>query len=257
MSTVDKALGVLELFSETRKSVGLSEAARLLDRDKATVQRYLAALESQGFLEQDPVTRGYYLGPAVTRLAMVREITYPVETAVRSVLEGLVNATGETAHLTHAQSTGLSEVLIVETTIKGTRVYIDPAELLPFHATGSGIAYLSGLPEGEVTKRIDVALGAFTENTPTDRAVVLDAVEQARAAGFAMASGTFETDVVGLAVPVFNANNTVCGAIAVAVPRSRFSDAIGAAIVDTLKTAARSISRIYGARDAQSKHAAE
>ena len=85
MSTVDKALGVLALFSETRMSLGLSEAARLLDWDKATVQRYLASLEGQGFLEKDPLTRAYHLGPAVTRLAAVREITYPIETAVKNV----------------------------------------------------------------------------------------------------------------------------------------------------------------------------
>ena len=51
MTTVDKALEILDLFSESRPSLGLSEAARLLDRDKASVLRYLAALERQGFLE--------------------------------------------------------------------------------------------------------------------------------------------------------------------------------------------------------------
>ena len=131
MSTVDKALGVLELFSETRTSVGLSAVARLLDRDKATVQRYLNALEAQGFLEQDPLTKGYHLGPAVTRLAMVRELTYPVESDVKNILQKLVLDTGETAHLSHIQDGALSEVQIVETTINGTRVYIDPAALLP------------------------------------------------------------------------------------------------------------------------------
>ena len=74
MSTVDKALEVLNLFSELRPSIGLSQTARLLGRDKSTVQRYLTSLESQGFLEQDALSRAYHLGPAVTRLSHVREI---------------------------------------------------------------------------------------------------------------------------------------------------------------------------------------
>ena len=103
MSTVDKALEVLGLFSERRPSVGLSEAARLLRRDKSTVQRYLASLENQGFLEQDALSRAYHLGPAVTRLSVVREITYPIETAVKNIMTKLVQDTSETVHLSHLE----------------------------------------------------------------------------------------------------------------------------------------------------------
>lgn len=257
MSTVDKALGVLELFSETRTSVGLSEAARLLERDKATVQRYLAALESQGFLEQDPLTRGYHLGPAVTRLAMVRELTYPVESAVKNVLTQLVQDTGETAHLTHIQDGGMSEVQIVETTVKGTRVYIDPAALLPLHATASGIAYLSGIDGYAVDATLKKSLQRFTDKTPISRESVLQAVADAQVRGFARARGTFETDVVGTAAPVRNMNNVVCGAVAVAAPTSRFNEKVGKEIARNVIKAAAAISRIYGARDALNQHAAE
>ncbi|WGI22287.1 IclR family transcriptional regulator [Amylibacter sp. IMCC11727] len=257
MSTVDKALGVLELFSETRTSVGLSEAARLLERDKATVQRYLAALESQGFLEQDPLTRGYHLGPAVTRLAMVRELTYPVESAVKNVLKQLVQDTGETAHLTHIQDGGLSEVQIVETTVKGTRVYIDPAALLPLHATASGIAFLSQVDPKQIASMLGRSFERFTQDTPANRESVLAAAKAARDAGFARAVGTFETDVVGTAAPVFNMNNEVCGSIAVAAPTSRYDAPVGQQIAEYVMEAAKVISRIYGARDARAQHAAE
>jgi len=54
--------------------------------------------------------------------------------------------TGETAHVSQFQKGDLSEVAIEETTFKGTRVYIDPAELLPLHASTSGIAFLSASP---------------------------------------------------------------------------------------------------------------
>nr|WP_325250792.1 IclR family transcriptional regulator [Amylibacter sp.] len=257
MSTVENALEVLDLFHEARPSVGLSEAARLLNRDKATVQRYLSALEAQGFLEQDPLSRVYHLGPAVTRLSSVRNLTYPIETAVKNVLSDLVQKTGETAHLTHHQKTGLSEVAIVETSLKGTRVYIDPAEILPFHATASGIAYLSRVDEKQLRRLLARSFKQFTDTTPTERESVLDRVTRARDIGYSQMFGTYETDVVGMAAPVFNMADEVCGAVAVATPRSRFDEAVGANIAVHMCEAAQTISRIYGARRMLAPKAAE
>jgi DNA-binding IclR family transcriptional regulator len=247
----------LDLFHETRPSVGLSEAARLLKWDKATVQRYLSALESQGFLEQDPLSRAYHLGPAVTRLAAVRELTYPIETAVKNVLRSLVEQTGETAHLTHFQAAGMAEVAIVETAFKGTRVYIDPAEVVPLHATASGIAYLSALAEDKVEKCLGKSLQQFTGQTPTNRESVLALVAQARLCGTSKMVGTYEADVIGMAAPVFNVADEVCGAVAVATPKSRFDEAFGKRCAVHLREAARVISRIYGARQTQLGQAAE
>lgn len=250
MSTVDKALSVLELFSETRPAVGLSEAARLLKRDKATVQRYLASLHAQGFLEQDPLSRAYHLGPAVTRLSMVREITYPVETGVRNVLTRLVRDTGETAHASHAQPGGMSAVAIVETSFKGTRVYIDPAEVLPLHATGSGVAYLSALPEDEARRVLGRSLARFTADTRTEPEEVMALTREARARGYALMPGSYETDVVGMAAPVFAFSGEACGAVAVATPAARFDEGAEARFAGPLKRAAAAISRLYGAKGA-------
>ncbi len=247
LSTVDKALSVLDLFSESRPSIGLSEASRLLQRDKATVQRYLAVLNERGFLEQDPLTRAYHLGPAVTRLALVRDRTYPVEVSVRKRLRKLVVDTGETAHVSHFQKGGLSEVLIEETTFNGTRVYIDPAELLPLHASASGIAFLSAKPMDEAAQLLNSLLNRYTHATPTDLDEVLDHVRLAKERRYALMAGTFEIDVVGMAAPIFDFGNHVCGAVAVAMPVSRFNKDVErrnhSRVIDT----AEDISRLYGA----------
>lgn len=248
MSTVEKALEILDLFHTARPSVGLSEAARLLKRDKATVQRYLSALESQGFLEQDPLSKAYHLGPAVTRLASVRNLTYPVEVAVKNVLSDLVQKTGETAHLTHHQKSGLSDVAIVETSVNATRVYIEPADILPYHATASGVAYLSAVKPERLDSLLDQSFRRYTDTTPLSRESVMDLVEQAKTSGFALMMGTFDHDVVGMAAPVFNHLDTVCGSIAVATPLSRFDDKARDTIAVHLRDSAQAISRIYGAR---------
>ncbi len=257
MSTVDKALEVLSLFSELRPSVGLSEAARLLGRDKSTTQRYLASLEAQGFLEQDALSRAYHLGPAVTRLAAVRELTYPVETAVKNIVKKLVKDIDETVHVTHVQANGLSSVCVVETTKRNTRVYIDPAEVLPLHLTASGIVYLSQLSRDQADKELKAA---FADHMPVT-GVTIESAKQlilaAAASGYSVANATFDYDVVGMAAPLFRASGGACGAISITTPTARFDADAQARNVEFLLPAAEKISRVYGALPTQFQAAAE
>jgi DNA-binding IclR family transcriptional regulator len=257
VSTVDKALEVLGLFSEVRPSIGLSEVARLLQWDKSTVQRYLAALETQGFLERDALSRAYHLGPAVTRLSVVREITYPIEMAVKNVMAKLVQDTRETVHLSHAQGAGLSSVAIVETTVRNTRVYIDPSEILPLHLTASGTAYLSQEPEEKAQKLLHRSFQKF----PSSDAVTVESastlIRLAAVKGYSVADATFDYDVVGMAAPVFASSGAPCGAVAVATPKSRFDAETQERIATFLVPAAHKISRIHGAPQMAHQNAAE
>jgi len=81
MGTISKALDLLGHFSSTRSQIGLTEFVTLTRRDKATVHRHLSELEQNGFLEQHPQTRAYRLGPALLRLAAVREAAFPMRAA--------------------------------------------------------------------------------------------------------------------------------------------------------------------------------
>lgn len=247
MSTVDKALDILDLFSEDRPFFGLSEATRLMKKDKATTLRYLNALEKKGFVEQDSYTRSYHLGPSLARLALIREITYPVNSAAQNVLKKLVSETGESAHLSHFTNGLLTQVAIEETSFRGTRVYIDPAEPLTLHATASGIAYLSRCSKDRLSKLLDAPLYKHTGETETDQKQVRALAEIARVKGYATTQGTFESDVHGVAAPVFGPSDEVVGAIAVATPASRMNDEIRNNIAEKIVSAANQISRHYGA----------
>ena len=57
MSTVDKAISLLDLFSVETPEHGLTEIARRSGFDKATTRRLLVSLARHGFIEQDVGTR--------------------------------------------------------------------------------------------------------------------------------------------------------------------------------------------------------
>ena len=77
MSTIGKALSLLDLVSQLDKDTGLTDLARLSALDKATARRFLVELEKHGFVEQDGETRKYRLGAAPVRLARIRQARYP------------------------------------------------------------------------------------------------------------------------------------------------------------------------------------
>lgn len=249
MSTVDKALSLLELFSESRPSAGLSELARLLQWDKSTVQRYVSDLTNRGLLEQDPRDKTYYLGASVSRLAMIREKTHPVAEEVKKILLELVDRTGETAHAAQFINGVLSNSAIVDSSIRGTRVYIDPSEFLPFHATASGIAFLSASNPVTVKRILAQSCKSYTENTVTDREQLIRLIERAKATGLAHSDGGFESDVIGIAAPVLGFDGAAVGSVAVATPSARFTSEAQSIIEAGVLEAGSRISKLYGAED--------
>jgi IclR family acetate operon transcriptional repressor len=244
-STVDKALTLLSFFSEQRPFVGLSELSRLSGFNKATTLRLLASLEAKGFVEQSPETKEYHLGPAVLRYAQVREASFPLKNAVQSILEQLVERTGETAHASVIAGDSLANIGQVESR-RSNRVIIDPGEALPFHATASGIAFLAFAKPEIVEAAVARGLTAHTAYTITDPEKLRERIRQARADGFARSSESYEEEVVGFAAPHFGPSGEVSGAVAVALPKARATAEAELTVVAEIRDAARRLTASRG-----------
>src|SRR5262245_42114715 len=72
MKTVRTTISVLRQFSKTEPELGVSEIARRLGLDKATIHRVLRTLITERFVEQDPATKRYRLGFGVLDIAAAR-----------------------------------------------------------------------------------------------------------------------------------------------------------------------------------------
>ena len=59
---------ILSSFSETRPVLGIADLARSVDLNKSTTYRYVATLARLGYVQQDPDTKKYSLGPRVVDL---------------------------------------------------------------------------------------------------------------------------------------------------------------------------------------------
>lgn len=246
MGTVSKALSLLTLFSQTRPQIGLSDATRLSGMNKATVYRLLGELQAQGFVEQVGTDRAYRLGPEVLRLAALREAAVPLLEVSREILERLCEATGETAHMSQVTGERLNTLSYAYSPRHATRVMMEDAEVLSFHATSSGLAILAYASEEFVETILSQPLRAHTAHTMTDADHIRGALEQVRASGIAESIGGFEDDVHSHAAPVFGADQCPVGALAVAAPVSRATPELKALIRSELQLCAADLTRRTG-----------
>ncbi len=245
MRTVDKALKLLDFFTDRRAEIGLSELARLSGIDKATTHRMATVLCRHGFLEQHPQTKAYRLGAGVLRLARLREACFPVDVVVNPVLRQLADETEETAHASLLAGEHLAAVGSVEPD-RGNRVHIEPGLILPFHATASGLAFLAFARPEFVEKVLAKPLERFTEATDCDPENLRERIDAAARFGVAVSDMGFESDVCSTAAPIFGATAEVCGAVTVAAPSARMNDNLRQLVATRLTQAALAITKGLG-----------
>lgn len=237
---------LLEFFTTTQPEIGLSALARCAAFDKASTRRLLVSLQKHGFIEQNPDNKKYRLGAGFLRLARVREVTFPIRSVIQPVLDHLAREIGETSHASSAAGGYLATIGVAEPN-RATRVHVDPAEKLPYHATASGIAYLAFSDSGLLEKVLGRPLEQHTPHTIVSPDAIRDQVRQTYERGFAVSDQGFEDEVVGMAAPYFGVGGLAAGAVAVATPSSRMSDGFRGTVAGLLIDAAIKITEDMGA----------
>ena len=246
MKTIDKAMSLLDFFVPHSPEWGLSDLARAAGMDKVTAMRILNSLAAKGITEQHAQTRKYRLGTAVLRLARIRETSFPLTSLLQPILEELSEKVGETSHASLPHGESLTTIAIAEPN-RATRVSLEPAQVLPLHATASGQVYLANLDNAVfpgVFGRLD--LRPFTANTIVDPVQLKAQLHKIQKEGHVIANGAYEVDVLGIAAPFFDWQGKVMGTIAAACVASRITDETARHIVECVQDAAIKATRATG-----------
>lgn len=243
MKTVDKALSVLDQFSLESKEIGLSELSRMAGLDKAATRRLLVALTKHGFIEQAAETRKYRLGHGFLRLARIREATVPITRAAQEVTDWLVEEVNETAHVSLPGTRGMTTIAY-KLPNRGHVVNIIPSQILYYHATASGLAYLAFASEETANTILSMPREKLTEETMTSRSELRKLMAFFRGQGFSQTRNTFEVDVSSVAMPFFLDSIDPAGTISLALPRGDLTDERRDELIPVLKSA---VSRLESA----------
>lgn len=246
MGTVSKALELLDLFSRQRPLIGLSDLARLAELNKATCYRLVTELCDFGLVEQVGTAREYRLGPTVLRLASLREAQVPTREAAMPVLQALAQKTGETAHLSMLMGASLRTLAFAYSSAHVTKVTMEDAETLPFHATSSGLAVLAFQSDDFRESILSQPIPRLTGRTETNPEALRARVAEVRGLGLAESKGAFQAEVHSMAVPLFDALGRCTGALAVASLASRMNESQRRLIRFALTQAGTEITTLWG-----------
>lgn len=252
MKTVDKAFAVLDQFSLSHREIGLSEMSRMAGLDKAATRRLLVAMAKHGFIEQVADTRKYRLGHGFLRLARLREATVPVTQAAQEAVDWLVQETNETAHASLPGAHGMTTIAF-RLPNRGRVINIVPGEVLLYHATASGMAYLSVADDVRTAEILALDREKKTPATITSKAKMIAACKEFRAQGYALVRSSFELDVAGLATTFFQSDGTPMGSIALAMPESELTETRRKKVLPLVKAAAKRIEVALGGDQDQVK----
>ncbi len=219
---VIRAVGLLKAFSRERPERALAELSDDLGLSKTTAHRLLTALESEGLVARNPVTKSYRLGPTALVLGSLALISNDLRAIVEPELRGLAERTGETATL----EVPLEGNMLIVAEVMGSHLVTVTAELgtrWPTHATSTGKSFLAALPEDERRRLLKPPLRRFTPSTIVDVAALEAELERVCELGYATAIEEIEVGASAVGTVLRDSHGTPVAAISLGGPTSRLT----------------------------------
>lgn len=221
MNTVRTTVGLLRQFTADEPELGVSELARRMGLDKATVHRVLKTLIAERFVEQNAETKRYRLGFGVLDVAAARLASFEFLAVAATQIRQLGVEVGETVSL-HVPDGHETVCIDAAEAPHPVRVTYFIGERFPAHLTSPGLAMLSTLP-----KQQWIALFERSRQRYGSRDVVQselsEVLARTKAQGYAVADGSFQEGVRAIAAPVCDSTGAFVCALSIAVPAQRLT----------------------------------
>lgn len=252
LRSVRRALAVLRAFETPAHTRGVSELSRELRLSKSTVHLLAKALEREGFLERDPATRRYQLGPAVFRLAAAAQPD--LRLVAREPLHSLYSDTSFAAYLAILVS-GRAVVVERAAPTLSFLAALDVGTPLPLHSSALGKVLLAWMPAGEQEPALEElkrsGFPSLTPSTIKSLSELRRELLRVRETGTAWDREESLPGVVCLAAPVRGPSGEVTAAVSVAAPAWSVAAGEPATVLESLvRRTAETISYRLGFRGA-------
>ncbi len=219
LSSFIRGLAVIEIFSERRKRLSITEVAEAVSTTKATARRVLRSLVASGYADFDGHT--FDLTPRVLRLGYAYLSSQTIIQLAEPVLRELRSKSGLSALMSVLDG---EEIVIVARAPSDQLVTIrsDIGNRLPAFCTSMGRAMLSSLPDAEIERIVQSErTKPLTPKTETDPRRLTKIVREIQRRGYSLVDQEIERGLVSMAMPVRNARVGRCYAVCVSAHTSQ------------------------------------
>lgn len=244
IESVDKALCLLECFSDSESELSLKDLSEKTGLNKSRILRLAGTLASHGFLVRRKGSL-YSLGPQILMLGKIYERSNTLMSLARPIMKDLVLLTGESVKLFVVED---KKRICLARELGPSRLHyaIKEGEVLPLAAGAGGKVLLAyGSPELR-EEVLSQGLERVTPATIVKRDQFADELNTVRLQGYAISVGELVYEVGGVAAPIFDHDQKVVAALVVAGPIQRFSDGLYKAKLNDLLDACRQLSHMLG-----------
>ncbi len=238
IQSVKRATDIISLFSSSQAALGITQIAANLGLNKTTAWGLVNTLEQQGFLQQNPETLKYSVGPRLFELGMLYIDNLEINSRATRHVHALASRTRLVARLgIWDRRTVLITLLALPKSEDSLSHQIGPR--IPAYCSGIGKALLANLDKDELQSYLkEIELVRHTKATVIDPELLLKELAQVREQGYAVSCEEMIPGLVALGAPVFGKGRRLVGAISISdSPASGFSKHMEKQKEDLLRTA--------------------
>lgn len=246
IQSLDRATAILRALASGPRRLGVSELAERLGLARPTVHGLLQTLQTHGFVEQDPYSDKYQLGPGLLQLGYSYLDLNELRSRSIAHADNLARRTGAAVRVGVMHG---SSVVVVHHVFRPDAAFgvLEVGLQLPLHATALGKAILAFSPAQVIEDLLAEQLPRLTKQT-LDAAGLRKELAVARESGVATERDEAVLGESSVAAPVFDHGGQVVGGIAVVDASERiFPRGLARGLAASVGEAARGVSRELGA----------
>ncbi|MDW6023857.1 IclR family transcriptional regulator [Mesorhizobium sp. BAC0120] len=245
VQSLDRALRILSIVAGS-DGLSLSEVAERSGLAASTAYRMLTTLQSHGMVEFAEQQQLWSVGVEAFRIGSAFLRSRKLVDRARSVMQELMEKTGETANLGVAEDDCVVFVSQVETH-QAIRAFFRPGTRSPFHASGIGKAILAHLSPARLEAIIEeTRLEPFTAKTLSHSSDLEADLEKIRARGWSVDDEERFPGMRCIAAAIFNEFAEPVGGISISGPTVRVTPDRLAAFGPEVRRAAAAVTTMIG-----------
>jgi len=249
VQAAETLLTVLSAFIDAEPATSLKALAIRAGMPPAKAHRYLASLCRMRFVEQDPQTSHYRLGPEALRLAFASMGSSDSVSVARPVLGEICRKLQHSVILAVWQ-TGGPMVALKENSPALFGVTAPEGTVLPLLRSSIGRAFAAWLPRTRTQARLDAELAqmraAPIPGCPASAEEVETLLSDIRGRGLARVTGQLSPSSHSLAAPVFGASGEIVAVLAAIGPAGDFDSRWTGPTAQSLRASASTLSHRLG-----------
>jgi len=230
--SLERGLLILSTFTSADAApvLGIADLARAVGLNRSTTYRYVATLAKLGYVQQDPESRKYSLGPRVIDLGFAALSSMEVTRVAARHLQALSDETGYAASMAVLDG---PDIVYVErcrsrrTAGVAVDLNLHVGSRLPAYCTSMGKVLLAHREPAALRTLLDrTDLARRGPKTITVREQLMSALAKVRQRGIAVSDEELAPGLRSLAAPVRDRSGYVVAAINVAAHLTTWTTAV-------------------------------